>query len=115
MALFDLVGRRWILRIIWELHQARQPLTFRELRTACEGISSSVLTYRLRELADAQIAAHAGDGYALTNTGQSLVASLQPILDWSHTWDQQLTDLDPPAPDPRHQLPDASHLPRRTR
>lgn len=97
MALFDLIGRRWILRIIWELHQARQPLTFRELRTACEGISSSVLTHRLRELADAQIAAHTGDGYALTNTGESLVASLQPILDWSRTWDQQLTDLDPPG------------------
>jgi DNA-binding HxlR family transcriptional regulator len=95
MAMFDLIGRRWILRIIWELHQAGQPLTFRELRTACEDISSSVLTHRLRELADAQIAAHTGDGYALTTIGQSLVASLRPILDWSRTWDQQLADLDP--------------------
>src|SRR5262249_7826751 len=58
MALFDLVGRRWILRIIWELHRAAGPLTFRELRAACDGISSSVLTTRLRELDESLIVTH---------------------------------------------------------
>jgi DNA-binding HxlR family transcriptional regulator len=91
MALFDLIGRRWILRIIWELHQASGPLTFRELRSACDDISSSVLTRRLQELADVRITAHTGDGYALTNTGTRLVAALRPVLDWSRAWNQELS------------------------
>lgn len=98
MALFDLVGRRWNLRIIWELHRAGQPLTFRELRSACGDISSSVLTQRLRELADTRITAHTGDGYALTGTGTRLVAALQPVLEWSRTWNQELTAADEDEP-----------------
>ena len=91
MALFDLIGRRWNLRIIWELRQAPRPLTFRELRSACGDISSSVLTQRLRELTDVRITAHTGDGYALTSTGIRLVAALQPVLEWSRAWNQELT------------------------
>ena len=98
MALFDLVGRRWNLRIIWELHWAGQPLTFRELRSACGDISSSVLTQRLRELADTRITAHTGDGYALTGTGTRLVAALQPVLEWSSTWNQELAAADGDEP-----------------
>ena len=94
MALFDLIGRRWNLRIIWELRQAPGPLTFRELRSACGDISSSVLTQRLHELSDVRITAHAGDGYTLTSTGIGLVAALQPVLDWSRAWNQELTAAD---------------------
>ena len=90
MALFDLVGRRWNLRIIWELHQAGGPLTFRELRAACGEISSSVLTRRLHELGDALITTHTGAGYALTATGEGLVDSMGPLLDWSRAWSKEL-------------------------
>ncbi|MFZ0041922.1 MAG: helix-turn-helix domain-containing protein [Solirubrobacteraceae bacterium] len=91
MALFDLVGRRWTLRIIWELHQAPAPLTFRALREACGAISSSVLTRRLGELDDALIVEHTGSGYALTETGEQLVVSLAPVLSWSEEWSRRLT------------------------
>ena len=90
MALFDLVGRRWILRIIWELHQADMPLTFRGLREACGDVSSSVLTRRLAELDEGRIVEHTGTGYALTSTGERLIASLQPLLDWSRAWAAEL-------------------------
>ena len=90
MAAFDLLGRRWNLRVIWELHRAAAPPTFRELRAACDGISSSVLTRRLHELEAARIANHTGDGYALTALGRSLVKSLQPVLRWSETWSGEL-------------------------
>jgi DNA-binding HxlR family transcriptional regulator len=90
MALFDLIGRRWNLRIIWELHQSERPLTFRELRVACGEISSSVLTRRLHELADARITAHNGEGYTLTTIGEELVASLRPVLRWSDDWGREL-------------------------
>jgi DNA-binding HxlR family transcriptional regulator len=98
MALFDLIGRRWTLRIIWELRQSPRPLTFRELRSACGDISSSVLTRRLHELTDVRLTTHAGDGYALTDTGNRLVASLQPVLEWSRAWNRELTGQEPDAP-----------------
>jgi DNA-binding HxlR family transcriptional regulator len=51
MALLDLLGRRWALRILWELRDG--PRTFRALRLACDDASPSVLNARLRELRDA--------------------------------------------------------------
>src|ERR1700749_4673223 len=58
MALLDLLGRRWALRIIWELRDASSP-NFRELQDRCGGISSSVLADRLRELTEAELIARA--------------------------------------------------------
>jgi DNA-binding HxlR family transcriptional regulator len=94
MALFDLIGRRWTLRIIWELHEADRPLRFRELRAACGEVSSSVLTRRLHELADAQVVAHTGAGYALTASGRALVVSLRPVLRWADDWARGLEVAD---------------------
>ena len=55
MALLDLLGRRWALRILWELRD--EPLRFRELQQACDGLSPSVLNTRLGELREAGIVA----------------------------------------------------------
>lgn len=92
MALFDLFGRRWNLRVIWELHQAQDPPTFRTLRERCDGVSSSVLTHRLKQLTRAHLVTHDGSGYPLTPTGQQLVIAIGPLLDWSRAW---ATELDP--------------------
>lgn len=86
MALFDLLGRRWILRIIWELHQADEPITFRDLRAASGDISSSVLSRRLGELAEQRLVTHTGEGYVLTDLGEALVTAMRPMLDWSRAW-----------------------------
>ena len=51
MALLDLLGRRWALRILWELRD--EPLTSRALRTACDEASPTVLQTRLDELREA--------------------------------------------------------------
>ncbi|MGI8714856.1 MAG: winged helix-turn-helix transcriptional regulator [Solirubrobacteraceae bacterium] len=53
MAALDLLGRRWTLRVIWELQ--REPAGFRELRRRCDEMSSSVLSRRLAELREAGI------------------------------------------------------------
>jgi DNA-binding HxlR family transcriptional regulator len=50
MALFDLASRRWTLRVLWELFEADEPLTFRALKARCADMSSSVLTRRMAEL-----------------------------------------------------------------
>ena len=85
MALFDLLGRRWVLRVIWELDQASGPLTFRELRTACGDLSSSVLTRRLSELTEARLVEHQ-EGYRLTRAGRTLVERLTPLTQWATEW-----------------------------
>lgn len=53
MALLDLLGRRWTLRVLWELRA--EPATFRELRDRCGGLSPTVLNVRLKELREAGI------------------------------------------------------------
>lgn len=84
MALLDLLGRRWALRVIWELRD--RPLTFRELQARCDGMSSSVLSQRLRELQGAGIADSAGDGYALSAEGRRLLDAYGPLADWAERW-----------------------------
>ena len=45
MVLLDLLGRRWALRVLWELRDARA--TFRALQERCD-VSPTVLTKRLK-------------------------------------------------------------------
>jgi len=92
MALFDLAGRRWTLRVLWELSQAGGPLTFRVLRERCGDISSSVLTRRVAELRDARLVARADAGYVLSDLGRSLVEAMRPLLDWSRAWARELEE-----------------------
>jgi len=84
MALLDLLGRRWTLRILWELR--RGPLTFADLQTRCDAMSPSVLNQRLAELRESGIVAHQSGGYRLTADGTSLLAALAPLDDWSKRW-----------------------------
>ncbi len=84
MAALDLLGRRWTLRILWELREG--PLTFRALQAACDEISPTVLNGRLRELRDDGLVEAGDQGYALTREGQSLGRALRPLLGWAETW-----------------------------
>lgn len=92
MALLDLLGRRWTLRIIWELHLSSPcPLTFRGLQQRCENMSSSVLNHRLGELRDARlVAASVTGGYSLTAPGADLIAFLLPLDAWATNWSGKL-------------------------
>jgi DNA-binding HxlR family transcriptional regulator len=84
MALLDLLGRRWSLRILWELHAGAQ--NFRELQALCDDMSPSVLNKRLAELRDARIVEHADEGYVLTTSGRDLLRAFKPLNDWSKRW-----------------------------
>ena len=85
MALLDLLGRRWALRVIWELRDG-SALTFRDLQSRCGDISSSVLNDRLRELREAKVADRTVGGYRLTAEGQGLLAALEPLDAWAKQW-----------------------------
>jgi DNA-binding HxlR family transcriptional regulator len=86
MALLDLLGRRWSLRVLWELRTGEN-LTFRELQARCAEVSSSVLNDRLRELRGAGIVtAQPGNGYSLTPEGARLLQDLEPLDGWARRW-----------------------------
>jgi DNA-binding HxlR family transcriptional regulator len=85
MALLDLLGRRWVLRILWELRDG--PLGFRALQSRCDGMSPSVLSQRLAELRDAGIVTQSDSGdYLLSDEGRTLYAVLLPLSDWAARW-----------------------------
>jgi DNA-binding HxlR family transcriptional regulator len=89
MAALDLLGRRWTLRVIWELQQA--PAGFRELRRRCDTMSSSVLSQRLRELTDlGLVTTDEHRIYRLTPLGEHLQDALDPLLTWSQQWQATL-------------------------
>lgn len=85
MVLLDLLGRRWALRIGWELREGRA-LSFRRLQEQCGDVSSSVLNDRLRELRDAGLIERGTSGYQLTGTGQELIDLLLPLDEWAKRW-----------------------------
>jgi DNA-binding HxlR family transcriptional regulator len=85
MALLDLLGRRWALRILWELRDA--PATFRELQERCDDLSPTVLNTRLRELRAAGIVElDDAVGYQTTSHGAELLAALMPLHAWASSW-----------------------------
>jgi DNA-binding HxlR family transcriptional regulator len=85
MALLDLLGRRWSLRIFWELRE--QPLTSRALRAACDEASPTVLQARLSELRKAGfVELVTGDGYRLTPIGRELLENFLPLHRFAERW-----------------------------
>jgi DNA-binding HxlR family transcriptional regulator len=84
MALLDLLGRRWALRVVWELRDG--PLVFRALQERCAGMSSSVLNQRLRELRSAAVVELGPDGYRLSAEGERLLEAYGPLEAWAERW-----------------------------
>jgi DNA-binding HxlR family transcriptional regulator len=92
MALLDLLGRRWALRIVWELRDDRA-LTSRALRTACDDASPTVLQARLSELRDAGLVELLpGDGYRLTGIGKELFETFLPLHRFAERWSKRGTN-----------------------
>ena len=85
MVLLDLLGRRWALRILWELRD--EPLTSRALRAACDEASPTVLQARLTELREAGfVELGDGGGYGLTALGRELGETFMPLHRFADRW-----------------------------
>ena len=97
----DLLGERWTLLIIRQLLSGEQ--RFGDLYNALYGISSNLLSMRLRDLLQARIITrmHSHDGarrYRLTTCGEALAPVVWSLDAWAHV------HLDRTTPDqPRHQ------------
>ena len=88
MALLDLLGRRWTLRIIWELRE--QTLTSRALRAACDEASPTVLQARLSELRKAGLVElKPASGYRLTALGTDLLENFLPLHRFAERWSKR--------------------------
>ncbi|MEM9408707.1 MAG: winged helix-turn-helix transcriptional regulator [Acidobacteriota bacterium] len=90
MVLLDALGRRWTLRILWELR--RGPLHFRALRSACDEASPSVLNDRLRLLRELKLVELTGSGYELTHHGRELGSTLAHLDTWAGAWAETLDE-----------------------
>src|SRR5688572_33164570 len=84
MVLLDLLGRRWVLRIVWELRE--KPRRFRELQDLI-GASPTIVNSRLAELREAKLVElDAESGYRLTALGKELLRLFLPLHLWSEKW-----------------------------
>lgn len=85
MAAFDLLGRRWTLRILWELREG--PIGFRALQQQCDDISPTVLNTRLGELRAAGLVTQDdAKAHRLTPLGRELHTALKPLQKWANQW-----------------------------
>jgi DNA-binding HxlR family transcriptional regulator len=85
MVLLDALGKRWSLRVLWELRDG--PLPFRALRERCDDVSPSVLNARVAELRELGLVEATGEGYSLSADGRSLGELLVPLDAWARRWD----------------------------
>ncbi len=81
LELFDVLGQRWTLRVLWELRAG--PLTYRDIAGRIDGLSTSVLTERLRDLRAADLLGHEQGGYRLTDRGNELIRHVQSLRRWA--------------------------------
>lgn len=85
MVLLDLLGRRWTLRIIWELRDG--PLTSRALRARCDDVSPTVLQARVTELREAGLVGlDPPGGYFLTPLGIELGQDVLKLHHFAEKW-----------------------------
>jgi DNA-binding HxlR family transcriptional regulator len=90
MLLIDLLGRKWMMRIIWELNQEK--CSFRNLQKRCGNISPTVLNNRMKELIAANIVTKARpNGYQLTDIGLELIELFQPLNSWVKKWEKTIS------------------------
>ena len=87
MRLLDAMGKRWALRILWELRENR--LTFRELQACCSDVSPTSLNTRLKELRALNLVDLTDEGYGYTQWGEELGGQLLSLNHWAEKWDQE--------------------------
>ncbi|NDK35497.1 winged helix-turn-helix transcriptional regulator [Rhodovulum sulfidophilum] len=90
MVLLDVLGKRWTLRILWELSQG--PATFRELQRRCDDISPTMVSKRVGELRELGFVTREAEGYGLTLLGHELAQEFISLEAWANRWAETRLD-----------------------
>ena len=85
MQLIDILGKKWVLRILWELKPGA--CTFRQLQSRCGDLSPTTINARIKDLCEARFVVKTADaGYALTAQGEELIELFLPLNDFASRW-----------------------------
>jgi DNA-binding HxlR family transcriptional regulator len=86
---FRFLGKRWTAVVLG--HLSAGPVGFRELSRSVGGVSDSVLSDRLSDLAAGGLVTRTVDegpplsvSYALTDSGRALMPALEQIAQWAN-------------------------------
>lgn len=87
--IFELIGHRWSVQVLWLLNHVDRPLRFRELQRSLEPVTQKELTNRLRELEAASMVHRTVFAevpprveYQITEVGRSIMPLLFALADW---------------------------------
>jgi DNA-binding HxlR family transcriptional regulator len=83
--LLALLEARYALRVLWALRDGHAQ-TFRLLQDSVGGITPNTLNTRIKELREAGVVSHGGDGYSLTLSGQDLLRRLSDLQAFAVKW-----------------------------
>ncbi|RZI63612.1 MAG: transcriptional regulator [Variovorax sp.] len=83
--LLALLEARYALRVLWALRDGHAQ-TFRLLQDSVGGITPNTLNTRIKELREAGLVIHGGDGYSLTLSGQDLLKRLSDLQAFAGKW-----------------------------
>jgi DNA-binding HxlR family transcriptional regulator len=89
MALFDLLGRRWSMGVLWTICE-HGPIRFRPLQERCDSLSPTVLNVRLKELNAAGFIERSAEGYEATAMGRRVYEQLVPLGITAREWANSL-------------------------
>ncbi len=88
-----LVGNKWSLRIVKELHLSKKPLRFNAFMRALKPISSKTLSSKLKELMACGVISKDVFAetpvliqYSLTEKGKELTPILDGMAQWTTKW-----------------------------
>ncbi|MGJ7485257.1 winged helix-turn-helix transcriptional regulator [Variovorax sp. LT2P21] len=83
--LLALLEARYALRVLWALRDGHAQ-TFRLLQDSVGGITPNTLNTRIKELREAGVVSHSGEGYCLTLSGQDLLKRLSDLQAFAAKW-----------------------------
>ena len=83
--LLGLLEARYAIRVLWALRDGH-PQTFRLLQDSVGGITPNTLNTRIKELREAGLVSHGGEGYVVTATGADLLKRLNDLPPFAAKW-----------------------------
>jgi len=83
--LLALLESRYAMRVLWALRDGHAQ-TFRLLQDSVGGITPNTLNTRIKELREAGLLSHGGEGYLLTSSGAELTRRMGELPGFASKW-----------------------------